>query len=49
VAAVLPGSPARTKFPAIKFELRDVGAGDDAPAAEVGKRMMVKHPVVVWR
>ncbi len=49
VAAVLPGSPDRTRFPAIKFELREAEAGDDVPKAGAGERMMVKEAVVVWR
>ncbi len=49
VAAMLPGSPGRTLFPAIKFETRDVEAGDQVPDAAEGERVVVKVPVVVWR
>ncbi len=49
LASVGPGSPDRTRFPAVKFELRDAGSGDDVPEAQAGERMMVKKPVIVWR
>ncbi len=49
LVGVPTGSAARTKFPAIQFEQREIEPDDDAPEAEAGMRMVVREPVVVWR